>query len=370
MSDVINTARVLYRLIDNRSVRDDEFNQCMVIVFNFGGINDKEVAQQGREELVSVLRQQPRIPEVIKQWKKVFSRDGELTESSATTFIREVRDTIDELNIWFKPNILGGTLRYDKDSINDIHPHLTKTRPFWSLTLTIEGSGLYNCIRQDLLSVPGDLVLFSPTALIDIRRNDDCERWVHHHINFTVQSEWLSWLEWPEIGPNIYHLALGSNANKKRLASLFREIINIDPKNNPVSEVLKKNLLEQILIRCHELALQKKGKPIDSRITKIASYINENYNQDFTVEHLAEIGGLSRSRLSILFKEQMGMSLLQWRDEQRIAQACRLLLESSLHLSTIAERVGYQDPLYFGRCFRQHLGISPSKYRKEREVKR
>ncbi len=368
MSDVINTARVLYRLIQRRPVNDEEFDRCMVEVFNLGGINDAEMARQSRDELVSSLRQQPRMPKVVKYWQKTFAREEELSETKAIEFVREVWGAIEELNIWFRPNISGGTLRYTRGAISDIHPYLTKDRPFWSLAFTVEGSGVCNCIRRELHTHPGDMILFSPTALVDLRRNDDSEHWVHHHVEFTVQSHWLRWLEWPEVGPNIYHLRLTGDSDTNKFSELIKEIISIDPRSTLFAEPLKQNLLEQFLIRCHELAQQEKGRPIDNRITRIAAYISEHYHLNFSVEHLAEIGGLSRSRLSILFKQQMGVSLLQWRDEQRIAEACRLLLDSSLHISVIAEQIGYQDPLYFGRCFRQRLGCSPSQYRTQRLV--
>ncbi len=355
---------MLYKLIDNHQVSDDEFNQYMVMIFDFGGINDREIVQQNRSELVKILRKQPRMSDVISRWKPTFSHEDSFSETQATAFICEVLDAVEDSTMWITSDIYGGTANFVKDSINDIHLHLSKARPSWSMILTVEGCGRYNCIRRDLLTYPGDIVLFSPSAIYDIRRDDSCQRWVHHHVHFPVWSRLLPWLQWPEVGPNIYHLSVSSEKEKKRIAYLFKEIISTDPKEQRVADDLKKNLLEEILIRCHELALRHDGIPVDNRIKKVATYINDHFDQAFTIESLTEISGMSRSRLATLFKKQMGVSLLQSRHELRIAKACRLLQDTSMHISTIAEAVGYEDPLYFGRCFRRRLGCSPSEYRK------
>ncbi|WP_369809177.1 helix-turn-helix domain-containing protein [Oceanicoccus sp. KOV_DT_Chl] len=66
---------------------------------------------------------------------------------------------------------------------------------------------------------------------------------------------------------------------------------------------------------------------------------------------------------SLLFSSNKPASIIKWRDEKRIAYACQLLAHSNKPINTIADQVGYSDPLYFTRCFRRQMGSSPRQYR-------
>jgi len=63
--------------------------------------------------------------------------------------------------------------------------------------------------------------------------------------------------------------------------------------------------------------------PFDKRIRLIADYIALNFNQSFTIDTLAALVGLSPARLSALFKQQTGSTMLSFRDERRMARAAR-----------------------------------------------
>jgi len=74
---------------------------------------------------------------------------------------------------------------------------------------------------------------------------------------------------------------------------------------------------------------------------------------------------LSPSRLAHLFREQVGVSIVRWREDQRIILAKHLLTTTRMPVSTIADTVGYPDQLYFSRVFRKRIGLSPSRYRSD-----
>ena len=52
-----------------------------------------------------------------------------------------------------------------------------------------------------------------------------------------------------------------------------------------------------------------------------------------------------------------------WLRNYRLGQARRLLAETDEPIATVAQRVGYDDPLHFSRDFRKHVGLSPSAFR-------
>ena len=51
---------------------------------------------------------------------------------------------------------------------------------------------------------------------------------------------------------------------------------------------------------------------------------------------------------------------------ERMRIAAELLEEGELNISEIGYRVGISDASYFNKCFKQHFGMAPSKYKKEK----
>jgi transcriptional regulator GlxA family with amidase domain len=88
-----------------------------------------------------------------------------------------------------------------------------------------------------------------------------------------------------------------------------------------------------------------------------------------TVEHpldrsaLAALAGISPRHLDRLFRQHMRTTFLAAYRRIRIAQARRLLHQSSLSVSEIAFATGYSSPSHFARDFRQETGKSPSRSR-------
>ena len=103
-------------------------------------------------------------------------------------------------------------------------------------------------------------------------------------------------------------------------------------------------------------------------VEKAISYIETNYSYPVTVEDIAYYVGISRSHLFRSFQSYMRRSPKDYLTSYRIKQACRLLRETDLSISTIAYSVGFENNLYFSKAFRKQKGVSPSEYRKEHSV--
>ncbi|MDP0498235.1 MAG: AraC family transcriptional regulator [Verrucomicrobiota bacterium JB024] len=76
--------------------------------------------------------------------------------------------------------------------------------------------------------------------------------------------------------------------------------------------------------------------------------------------------GLSYSRLRSLFRQTYGTGPGEYRVQVRIEQACALLETTGDRVQEIADRLGYSDAFAFSKQFRQHVGVSPSAFRKHR----
>ena len=101
----------------------------------------------------------------------------------------------------------------------------------------------------------------------------------------------------------------------------------------------------------------------DGYVQKATSYISANYSYPITVEDVAAYVGLSRSHLFRSFEKVLQCSPKEYLTNFRIRQACALLKQTDLSITTIANSVGFENNLYFSKAFHKIKGISPKKYR-------
>lgn len=84
----------------------------------------------------------------------------------------------------------------------------------------------------------------------------------------------------------------------------------------------------------------------------------------WTVPELAKIGKVSKSAFSERFRRLVGLPPLQYLTEVRLAKSRRLLRESDVEISEIANMVGYESPSSFSNVFKRWHGQSPFEYRR------
>ncbi len=119
-------------------------------------------------------------------------------------------------------------------------------------------------------------------------------------------------------------------------------------------------------ILAHVLALWQSQTPHAqhfSAVERMRQYLVSDLTRASSVTHAADQAGLSISRLRALFKEATGLSPKQFQLEARIGRASRLLAESALPVSAIAEQTGFESVYHFSRQFKRMRGISPVHYR-------
>lgn len=105
-------------------------------------------------------------------------------------------------------------------------------------------------------------------------------------------------------------------------------------------------------------------------VERAAAIIDTRFAEPLSVRSIARQVGASQNSLARRFRQQIGLTMLEYVQMRRIAHA-RLLLESTdLPIGQIARRVGIEDPQYFNKQIRRQLGDSPSAIRSATRAKR
>ena len=92
--------------------------------------------------------------------------------------------------------------------------------------------------------------------------------------------------------------------------------------------------------------------------------IDENYkNPEISVGEIARKLSITPSYLSRIFRNEMGMTCVEYLTSRRINAAKKLLRHSSVKSYEIAGMVGYNNPHYFSTLFKKSTGLSPREYK-------
>ncbi|AEC19798.1 two component transcriptional regulator, AraC family protein [Pusillimonas sp. T7-7] len=81
------------------------------------------------------------------------------------------------------------------------------------------------------------------------------------------------------------------------------------------------------------------------------------------LDELSQAIGISKKRISSIFRKQLGISATQFLRDERMRRAQRLLVQTSLDIRTIAQTLGYSSSANFSNAFRDYVGMSPSDFR-------
>ena len=102
------------------------------------------------------------------------------------------------------------------------------------------------------------------------------------------------------------------------------------------------------------------------KIAPALASINSDCTSTISVDDYAKMCNLSTSYFTHLFTKVTGFSPMEYKQLQRIGVAKNLLSTTTMSVKEISAIVGFKDPLYFGRCFKQSTGQTPTGYRNKK----
>ena len=195
----------------------------------------------------------------------------------------------------------------------------------------------------------------------------------HYEYSFTNECSYISYY-WVHFTGNQAEILL------KRFGLEDKAIFNIGVHNSIINlfdkmayEIIGRkddfafaaaSYIPQILFHIKRYSIPDKKQKLRHLLNNSIEYINQNFNQDISVEKLSEMDNFSPSRYRVVFKELTGLSPKNYVTGLRLRTACQYLRQTNFPLTMISELCGYENQTYFCRIFKKELKTTPSQYRK------
>lgn len=121
--------------------------------------------------------------------------------------------------------------------------------------------------------------------------------------------------------------------------------------------------LRRILVHIAELAVAGSQQQFSRNVAAMRAIVEKRYAEPLSLAMIASELHLSAVYLGQLFKQEAGRSFAQYLNDYRVGVAVDMLRNTQADVSEIAQAVGYQNPSYFYKLFKQQTGMSPREYR-------
>jgi AraC-like DNA-binding protein len=146
--------------------------------------------------------------------------------------------------------------------------------------------------------------------------------------------------------------------------SIFTRIFDEVRAQYPLYQIKTCSLVFMLLT---ELLINERRREYPSyaqQIVEQAKYLmEENINKEIDLKIIAELIGISTSRLNDIFKTHTSMTPYQYYIQIKIHRACHLLEQPGMTIKEAAFKLGFYDQYYFSRLFKQKTGIPPSRWK-------
>ncbi len=224
------------------------------------------------------------------------------------------------------------------------------------LLYIVSGTLAVRCLDEWTVCSVGDFVIFPPETkyIYSHKENDALEyMWVHFTGSDVLKILSVYGFEqYPKINRIIHD---------DQIVMRFNNIFDCFSKQDSFRDKELSLLLERLFI-----SMARRGGEDTVRVNQLKkslAYLNLKYNGNIRIPELARLENLSVSRYNALFKKLMDCSPTEYITMLRISSARELLSGTDIPIGKISRLVGYYDPHFFSRIFKETTGVSPSDYR-------
>lgn len=176
--------------------------------------------------------------------------------------------------------------------------------------------------------------------------------------------------EWDLIDENFHF------TNDQGIYQLIERLLFLFTENHPSRDFFVNNMIVELIIRILQANSHQLHKNADNdrvnnnRISAVVNYILLNLDKPLTVEELSDVAHMSASNFYRVFKNEMGMSPVNFVNIERIRLAMKLLRDPNMSIKEVYLRCGFQNRSYFNRLFRKVSSLTPNEYQSRMNTER
>ncbi len=155
--------------------------------------------------------------------------------------------------------------------------------------------------------------------------------------------------------------------NNAEMANLINKIITICQSTSIFKDTLADLSLQELLVKIVQLQTLKGVREKNTKINnpllnQVVTLIRDNIKNKIELKQIARQAGLSTSSLYRLFKNEMGISPVEFVILEKIKLAKQYLSNKDIYIKNVSYEAGFEDSNYFIRLFKHYEGITPKQY--------
>ena len=148
---------------------------------------------------------------------------------------------------------------------------------------------------------------------------------------------------------------------------ILRRLLFLFTEEHPAKDLFVDNMLQELIVRILQANVrQAYADPAtvshNHRLAYVVEYIREHLDQPLRVEALSEKACMSESHFYRVFKNELGVSPVDFINDERIKRAAHLLQNPQRKIKDVYLACGFENRSYFNRVFKQKKHLSPSEY--------
>lgn len=241
----------------------------------------------------------------------------------------------------------------------------------WELLVVLSGKICHSINGEEYVMQKGDACIVRPSDKHSLVFQDKQWGRDYQQINFTFSSDFARKLlevyeRYDEI--LLEEKSLQFYVDDSELANIYDKALltqNLPQSNYEMSSKLI--LMHIVTLFFEQRMLFDTSYP--TWLNEFIVYINNPSTFDKSTKELATTTPYSYSRLTTLFRQYVGTTIVDYMNTKKMKYAKRLLCTTGLTTLQISEMIGYNSLSSFNHLFKSTFGITPSQYRKEKQVK-
>ncbi|HEX2925909.1 MAG TPA: AraC family transcriptional regulator [Ruminiclostridium sp.] len=239
------------------------------------------------------------------------------------------------------------------------------------------GDGVFEIGEQSVSVGSNDIVIIKPNQShkLSVDSEDGCDFIVlyfkfmdqsDHALSEVSLGDFINFVSGKESGSFIKLKV----SQKNDIIVLLNRILKEQVSDQLGSELLNYLMLMELFVLISralkaewENSIKNKSPKIKELMQSAIQFVHNNFEREISITDIAKYVFLSPSYFTRAFKEDTGLSPMQYLLNIRIKRACELLLETDQKIGEIALSVGFSNQQRFNDMFKKQISMTPMQYR-------